>query len=297
LLTPALTSRFLPVTIILLFVLGVCVPLKYLGWARPLGWLATTLVAPISHPFAAFSRWVAPAETSPQTNEEIIELNKRLEEAERAWRSAQLENKRLMQSLEELKVMSVVNSSPVRQVFAPIFGSSSDLSSNVLRARAGRFEGVDVSSVATAAGLQLLGRVISVDERTCDILPFNAKGGEAISAMIMIDASANGLVCRLTPTGSGTLKGPVKDQRDPLTAAAVEPTVGQTVRLLADGVWPQSAQMLLVGKVIAIEPSPDGPLRKIVTVQPTIERLDRVSEVVIRTNAVSDDENKARRRK
>ncbi|MCX5690933.1 MAG: hypothetical protein NTV94_14310, partial [Planctomycetota bacterium] len=69
---------------------------------------------------------------------------------------------------------------------------------------------------------------------------------------------------------------------------AIEPVVGQVVRL-ADGRWPTSAQMLLVGKVIAVEPSPDGPLRRLVTVAPSIERLERVSEVVIRTNATSPD--------
>jgi len=282
----AFTSRILPITVILLVIFGVFIPVRYSEWARPFGWLATALVAPVSHPFAAFSRWVAPADRSQEADQRIVEMTKRLEEAERELRRVQQENKQLLKSLEELNVLGGLNNAPVRQVFAPIFASSSDLSSNIIRARAGRSEGVDVNSVATASGMQLLGRIIATDERTSDIALFNAKGAEPINAMIMIDASANGLMCRLTPAadgiGTGLLKGPVEDRRDPVTAGAIDPVVGQFVRLW-DGRWPQSAQMLLVGKVIAVEPSPDSPLRKIVTVRPTIERIERVSEAVIRT--------------
>ena len=59
---------------------------------------------------------------------------------------------------------------------------------------------------------------------------------------------------------------------------------GQVVRL-SDGRWPGAAQMLLVGKVVSVEPSPDNPLRRLVVVAPVIERLERVSEVVIRASA------------
>lgn len=286
--SPAFTSRLLPMTLTVLIVCALAVPARFLRWTKPFGQLVTAFAAPISHPFASFSRWILPADNSPIVSEKVRELEARLEEAERELRRVQQENRRLVQSLEELNVLSIVNTSPVRQVFAPVFASSSDLTSNILRARAGAMQGVDTTSVATAAGMQLLGRVISADDRTCDIQLFSAKGAEPLNCMIMIDATANGLACRLTPTGQGTLRGPVEDRRDPTTAQAIEPVVGQIVRL-ADGRWPTSAQMLLIGKVVAVEPSPDGPLRRLVTVAPSIERLERVSEVVIRTNATSPD--------
>ena len=78
------------------------------------------------------------------------------------------------------------------------------------------------------------------------------------------------------------------DRRDPTNALALVPEVGQLVRL-SDGRWPSVAQMMLVGRVVAVESSPDGPLRQIVTVSPTVERIERVAEVVIRTNATSPD--------
>jgi hypothetical protein len=286
--TPAFTSRALPVALSLAVVLALAVPARWQLGATSLGRLTTALVAPVSHPFAALSRWIAPADESPFVSERVRELEARLEESERELQRVQHENKRLIDSLAELQVLAAVNTSPVRQVFAPIFASSSDLSMRVLRARAGTAQGVDTTSVATAAGLQLLGRVLSADAHTCEISPFNAKGADPINAIIVVDRSGSGLACRLTPTGTGSLKGPVEDRRESAGAAPVTPQIGQSVRL-SDGRWPGAAQMLLIGRVVAVEPSPEGPLRQIVTVMPTIERLERIAEVVIRTNATSAD--------
>jgi cell shape-determining protein MreC len=283
-LSPAFTSRLLPLTLGFLLLCSLAVPVRFLAFARPLGQLVTALAAPVSHPFAAFSRWILPAESGPAVDVRVKELEARLEETERELRRIQQENRRLVQSLEEVNVLAIVNTTPVRQIYAPVFASSSDLSSDIIRARAGTVEGVDLASVATAAGMQLLGRVVSVDDRTCDIQVITSKSAEPINCMIMIDATANGLACRLSPTGKGTLRGPVEDRRVSGTAQPVEPVPGQVVRL-SDGRWPGGAQMLLVGKVVAVEPSPDNPLRRLVVVVPVIERLERVSEVVIRASA------------
>jgi hypothetical protein len=39
--------------------------------------------------------------------------------------------------------------------------------------------------------------------------------------------------------------------------------------------------MLLVGIIESVDPAPDQPLRKVVTVRPTIEDLGRVTEVML----------------
>ncbi|MBL8999575.1 MAG: hypothetical protein JNK25_00395 [Phycisphaerae bacterium] len=277
-------NRLLPLSLAALLVLGVFVPVRYLGWAAHLGWLATAVVAPISHPIAAFSRWIAPSQPLTHESEAVRELTRQKEHAESEVLRLRLEIQRLSVALEEARVFAGVNSTAVRQVFAPVFASTSDLAGSLLRARAGRREGVEENTVATASGMQLLGRVVSVDERTCDILPFNARHAGPIQGMVMLDAGINGLICHLEPVGDGTLRGPTEDRRDS-GGNAVEPSVGQLVRLHDPGRWPQSAQMLILGKITAIEASPQGPLRKIITVTPTVERLDRVAEVVLRTSA------------
>ncbi|MBX3384844.1 MAG: hypothetical protein KF864_15205 [Phycisphaeraceae bacterium] len=281
-LNPAHAQRLLPATIALMIVVGVAIPARYLGWVNHFGWLVTTLVAPISHPLAAFSRWASPASALPQDNEQLRMLREELEARQQELLRRQLEIDRLTRALEDMNVFSAVNPAPVRQVDAPIFASSSDLSSGVLRARAGTREGVEAGSVATTSGMQLVGRVLSVSARTCDIMPFTDRAAGPIQGVIIFDGTPNGLVCKLEPTGEGTVRGPVEDRRD-ASGAAIEPRIGQQVRLNDPGRWPRDAQMLLLGTVVAVETSPDGPLRKVVTVRPTIERLERVSEVVLRT--------------
>ncbi len=285
-LNPIHANRLLPAVIAILVALGVFVPARYQTWARHFGWLATTIVAPISHPFSAFSRWVSPADATVNQSEAMRELARGKEEAESEVLRLRLEVRRLATALEEMKIFSAVNSAPVRQVFAPVFASSSDPAGSVLRVRAGVREGVEKFTVATTAGLQLLGRVVSVDDRTCDVLPITAKASGPLQCMVMIDQTINGLVCTLTPTADGTLQGPLEDRRD-VSGTPIEPKVGQLVRL-SDQRWPESAQMLIVGKVTSIEAAPQGPLRKVVVVSPSVERLDRVSEVVLRTSVRSD---------
>lgn len=278
------SNRLLPLTLTFLLVTGVFVPVRYLSWVRHFGWLATAIVAPISHPFAAFSRWVAPAQPLTNESEAVRELTRQKEHAESEVLRLRLEIRRLSLALEDMKVFSGVNPTAVRQVFAPVFASTSDLAGNLLRVRAGTREGVEQNTVATASGMQLLGKVISVSDRTCDILPFNAGSAGPIQGMIIIDDTVNGLTCNLEPVGDGSLKGPVEDRRDS-TGLAIEPRIGQLVRLHDPGRWPQSAQMLILGRIASLDSSPQGPLRRIITVVPTVERLDRVAEVVLRTNA------------
>lgn len=101
----------------------------------------------------------------------------------------------------------------------------------------------------------------------------------------MLDNPEARLLCQLEPIGNGTLRGPVFRPEAPAgspEASAPEPAVGQTVRLDDDADrWPRHAQMLIIGRVERVDPNPDMPLRKIITVRPTLA-LDRVSEVVLR---------------
>jgi hypothetical protein len=284
-LSPAFTSRLLPFTLGFPPPRPLAVPVRFLAFARPLGQLvALRLAAPVGHPFAAFSRWILPANAGPAVDAKVKELEARLEETERELRRIQQENRRLVQSLEEVNVLAIVNTTPVgarsTRPSSPPRATSPPTSS--APAPLGTLDGVDLASVATALGHgQLLGRVVSVDDRTRDIQVVTSKSAEPLNCMIMIDATANGLACRLSPTGKGTLRGPVEDRRHSGSAQPVEPVPGQVVRL-SDGRWPGAAQMLLVGKVVAVEPSPDNPLRRLVVVTPSIDRLERVSEVVIR---------------
>jgi cell shape-determining protein MreC len=278
---PAYARRLLPTTLVLLAVLTFT-PIKYTAWAGWFGRLTQTIVAPISHTLAAVSRWLAPATLQALDPEEILTLRQETEARKAQLNHALEENNRLHALIRELQRGNALDPNlAVHQMYAPVFGSASDLSSGLLSVRAGRQQGVNESTVAMAMGLQLLGRVTSVGELTCTVAPITSKASGPLIAKIVLDDFGAGLGCTLAAAGDGTLQGDVEDRRNPATTTAIEPSVGQEVRL-NDPSWPRSAQMLLIGKVEKVEPSPKQPLRKVVTVRPIVENLDRVSEVMLR---------------
>lgn len=292
---PHQARRGLLIAIAVLCVLAF-VPSRWTWWAGDLGRLVQFFAAPISQPFAAASRWAAPA-TRHRDEAEVAGLKDELEATRSKLMRVEAENGRLRDQIQELQRGIALNPDlPVQPVLAPVYGSSSDLSAGLLRVRAGTKQGVDVNSVATTSGLQLVGRVVSAGSRTCTVLPITSKAAGSLRAMVMVDQTSNGLACTLTPEGDGLLRGPVEDRRGP-GSAPVEPRIGQSVRLADPDHWPSNSQMLLIGEVVSVEPAPSQPLRKIITVRPTVERLDRVSEVILRVTPTPPDEEEGGRRK
>lgn len=275
-------SRFLkPGAVAVLAILSL-LPLRFIGWERWFGQLTQTLIAPVSHPFAALSRWLRPAAPRDVEDSVVRSLRDEIDSLTAQLLRERQENAKLLGTMEELYRLKTLNpDSPVEQLTAPVIAASSDLSSALLTVRAGERQGVEPNSVAVAPGLQLLGRVVAVRGKSCDVQPITSKAAEKLRARIIIgdDPTMNPL-CQLEPRGDGTFRGPVSTEgRDPASALKLEP--GQLVRLDDQERWPRHAQMLVIGRIESVDASPDQPLRKVVTVRPTLS-LDRVSEVVLR---------------
>lgn len=278
---PRSSRRLLAGAVLVLLVLGL-LPVRMTAWAGWIGDLVKTIVAPVSHPAARIAHWLSPAAPRGAQPEQILRLERERDELERLYRLEREEVARLRALIANLQAgAALYPEAKVRQLVAPVIGSSSDRSSTVLRARAGRSSGVHRGSVATAAGVQLVGRVEDVAERVCEIVPLTDPGAGQIGGVIMIGSATQGPACLLRPTGEGTLRGPVEDTGG-LTAG---PELAPGMRVyLQDTTWPRAAQMLLIGEIESVEPAPNQPLRRMVTVRPTL-RLDRVGEVVLRMTA------------
>jgi cell shape-determining protein MreC len=291
---PAYARYLMPLTLGLLVLTGLMIPVRYLTWLSGFGRLSQTIIAPISHPLAALSRSLAPADKTKQDSESVRALLEEKEGFKVQLLQALDENDHLRQVIKELQRGHALDPElAVLLLSARVVGSATDLSDGLLTVRAGTKQGVEQNTVATALGLQLLGRVVSVGAQTSTVAPITAKASGSILAVIMIDESTNGLSCPLVPTGDGTLYGDVEDRRTPDGAAQIDPVVGEEVRL-RDPKWPRNSQMLLIGRVEKVEPSPKQPLRKVVTVRPTIDNLERVSEVVLRLSPDADDGSDAK---
>jgi cell shape-determining protein MreC len=286
-------KQFLILATVVLVLLSL-LPLRFSGWVGWFAALAQGLVAPIAHPLAQFGRWIVPADPRRGGDPAILALEEQNEELKSTLLRTLDENLRLRRVIQDLQQGAALHQdSPVRQVFAPVYGSAADLASGVVRVRAGRAQGVTQGSVATAPGLQLLGRVTGVDTRTCVVLPMTARSAGPLQAIIMAADGSGGLLCTLAPSGDGTLRGPVEFRRAANSPEPVRPEIGAVVRLRDSG-WPAHAQMLLVGEVERVEPAPDQPLRTIVVVRPSIPRLERVAEAVIRVTPEADAEGARR---
>lgn len=276
-------SRVLPLTVFALCILAI-LPVRFLNpWLKPLGGLTYRVIAPISHPISEASRWVAPGRIDELSDEPEQVLRMELERTRQAMLREKAENDRLRAVIEDLqRGIALGTGSAVRPLTTSVIGNPSDLSSGMLVIRAGSSKGVTTNgTVATYQGIQLVGRVERVMGATSYIRPITAKRAGRLDGLVMLvpDGSYS-LACSLTPTGEGTLRGPVTEPDSPNAEHQLE--LGQDVRLNAtDGSWPDNAQMLLIGRVINIEPAPGQSLRRWVTVQPLAD-LRSVSQVVLR---------------
>lgn len=259
----------------LLLVVTSALPARWDAAASWFASLATTVVAPVSHPFAAAARVLRPA----ASREEGRSLEVVAAEAERFKTLYHQANERSRRLSEQLALVSrgaaISPGVDVRQVPAVIVGESSGLPI----ARAGSRDGITPGAVATAGGVQLLGRAEAVEERTCRLRPITDRSVAPMAAVVMLDdAGERTLGCLLSPVGDGTLRGDAESTGPGQDPAGLR--TGQTVRL-RDPQWPEHAQMLVVGTVERIEPHADSPLRRVLTVRPTADLL-RVAEVVLR---------------
>lgn len=274
-------KALLRVSLVLLFVLA-ATPLRYTRWTTGFADLAVTISAPVSNAV----RWVATPLTRPFHRAADPALaGQYLQELEVSRQRAldlELKVRQLERLVYELqRGAELTPELGVRQVAAPVIGRSTEPSSSALHVRAGTGRGVVENAVAVVEGLQLLGRVERVTTAWCVVRPITDRSARGLMAIIMTDETLDaGIPCRLEPTGGGQLHGPATWVFEPERQGPVEIAVGMTVRL-RDETWPRSAQFLIVGKVVAVEPAPDEPTRTLVTVEPTVP-LQRVSEVVLR---------------
>lgn len=267
----------LPIAIGVL-VLFSLIPPRFGRFADWIGGTTTGLVAPISHPLSILARKINPPRTGEPGAEVERLLQNELDLALSRVASLEAERDGLLAMMDELYNARQANPDlAIRWVVAPVIASSSDTTTGALRLRAGSRDGIIEGDVAAATvaeptqgesiGAQLAGRVTLVGPRTCTVRPITDRGAPSFRAVIETGGGASsgvGRSCLLTPTGSA-LQGPIEYVDN---AASV--TEGMLVRL-RDASWPAPAQGLAVGRVTRVESSDDGPLRKIVTVEPTMD--------------------------
>lgn len=278
-LTPKLTNKALPICIGACVLLALCVPARWQrDWVSPFGQLATMLVAPVSGPVKRVVQFIAPTPTPP-SDTYLAQLKQENDELRTQLLAERAEATRLRTLLEQQRIMISQTPDGVVHVPASVIMASTD--AKTLTVRAGSREGLSEGDVATVNFVHLLGKVAAVRTRDATVTPITARNAGDLEGVVIVDGLAITLKTRLTPAGDGTLTGDVEDKRTE-DGKPVEPAIGQEVRLLDNAGWPAHAQMLIIGTIEEISPSPRQPLRKQITVRPVIGDLSRVGEVVLR---------------
>ncbi|MCA9297440.1 MAG: hypothetical protein KDA28_00155, partial [Phycisphaerales bacterium] len=164
------SRRMLPVALTSLVVLSV-LPARFNGWVSWFAGLTDALLTPVSDPAAWVSRWMVPAATGPHDPEIVERLRAERDQFERMW-LAERERRR------ELERFVTENDEDARWTIAQVVGVGADLSSGLLKVRAGSADGVVVDSVATFNSNELVGRVVETLAKTCYVQPItDARAG------------------------------------------------------------------------------------------------------------------------
>lgn len=240
------------------------------------------LIAPVSHPARLFASWIDPRATREVEPEEIVRLREEVEGYRTLYFRERVRTNDLRNLVRDLQSgRGLAPDRSVRVRTAAVIGESRSAGGDVLRLRAPGEDESIVGAVATVAGTQVLGRIISASGGLALVRPITDRAVPPLLARVAMGEAGEGPLCTLKPVGDGTLTGPVEDLAGlsaDLQRLGLQP--GQEVRL-ADDAWPAGARMLLIGVVERVEPSPESPLRRIVIVRPRVD-LTRVSEVVLR---------------
>jgi len=276
---PAFVRWSMPMCVTAMIILCM-LPSSWLDWTNWFGAQARVVVSPISHPMTLAKNLVIPQSVgNPNATNRERALQSELDRYRSLLYKEQQENVQLSRLVDQLSSGAAINPDiPVTQIQRPVIG----LSREFLVVRAGGHERVSRSTVVVVDAVQLCGRVVESDERTALVLPITAKDAQPLLGNVMLDDSGtNSARCMLSPIGKGLLEGdvtrPIADGTG-IPAAAIQ--IGMEVRLLDDQ-WPRHAQMLLIGTIESVSPSPDQPLRQRITVRPSTD-LRSVPEVFFR---------------
>jgi hypothetical protein len=274
------TSRRGPLiaALAVLVVLGL-LPSRYGRWVNGAGRAATLLAAPVTQPITQATAWLMryPG-AQPQT---LVEQTQHEREYFRTlWLQGLEREKDLTRTIEMLQRGAIAGEVPVRQLIRQVIGTSSDGGGGQLIVRGGQREGVEINTVATTGGVQLVGKVAGVDHRTSWVRLITGRKAGNITGVVMLPGDVRGPKAYLGPLGDGRLQGWVE-----YGAGREQAELGQLVRL-DDDQWPRSARMLVIGTIHSVERRMDG--RQWIIVKPTVD-IELVSELALRLSLDEDD--------
>ncbi|MGD9690857.1 MAG: hypothetical protein AB7K52_15055 [Phycisphaerales bacterium] len=292
------SSRLALGFVVVALLLSTLLPPGALRWTGWLAQLVERLVIPVQAPVEAVMRRITARRSGDESDSPALdEARDQAELFRTLYRQAQEDVARLRNTIDDLTAGRVIQPGMgVVQIPAPVIGSSGGTGSKILKVRAGSDLGVAAGDVVTFRGIHIVGRVMSqVDAKFCWVQALtdrasggaNLEGRGRITGHVFLDGadprrpvdpSAQRVTCLLAPTSDGRLSGDAQYVVPTADRAAPAIPIGSVVRLVDDR-WPATAQMLVLGRVVRVDPKPNQ--RLVVTVEPQYD-LAALREVIVR---------------
>ena len=277
------------------FPVAICATL--LAALLPVGWLRWTTVAadivnvplqPVLDGGVRLGRLLRPpGGLRAEESQELRRFHEELDATRALLHGARLTIETLQGQIRELEVARRFHGgAEVDLVYARVTGRSPDRAQGPIRVNAGRRDGVlPRTTIAVYRGAHLIGRVADeVGHLSCRVVPITDRA-TGLMEVILLSAddpvSSLGAAPRiqLAPDGRGGLVGDLD------RSVAVGP--GDVARL-ADPLWPDTAQGMIVGTVDGVAPKDLQPLMNTVTIRP-VYHAHQVSSVILRIERVGHE--------
>lgn len=281
-----------PITLLLTLVVALLPVRSRLGWSRDVAEIVRFPLRPFTHAGGLVAAWLrpgpSPADGLPAEAKELVE--QLVEDRDVAQRLYQRERQRNRELEEQIRLFQLLPDDVIRSASRVVIGHvtarNPDNGTSIVELRIDReaIGDVHADTVAVYGGVHLLGITAGEPKRNaCALLPIVSKANDPIRARVTPkeDPARPADECPLIllePTGTGTFTGDVK--------GSVVVAEGDVVRL-DDPKWPPTAQMMTVGLVESIAPSPEEPLRNRIRVRPVYQ----VQEVAYATLIIQERED------
>lgn len=278
---PMLTSRRVWILAVALLLILALLPQRWSAYyGPPLGSIVRKALWPLSGPLTSLGTRLRSQPRRRDLAEHGIDLSDELRSKDALILRLQRRIERLQQINAELQGLRRRVGDAFRFRRANVIGHSGDPASRTYHLDLGSTHGVRPGAPVVVRA-NLLGRIIGAQPGTSVLRPITA-GDQKLEVLFAPPRlPADGLPADRRETGLIEVQGSSRLVGKIPRSMPVEP--GDYARLSDSGGpegWPRSVQGMIVGRVDAVEPVPDDPLRKRVTVVPLVDPR-RVAEVTI----------------
>lgn len=259
--------------------LSLLTPTRHLGWVNDFAAVVRLPAVPITHVATQARVWLrGGSEAGVDDDRDIEHYRSEMHNYLALYNAERLRARSLQERIEQLERARIEGGDVLFEpVVAGIVGSNTHSGGAVFELNVGGSK-IQPNAVAVYDGSHLVGRIAETGGLTSLLIPITNPAIGPLQAYVTPERAGDDrrvddqAMTLLTPLPSGLLEGEV--DRD--AGVAVRDFV-----LLDDPTWPKTGRAMIIGRITAVEPIQQSPLRLRIRVQPTYDAAN-LSSVTIK---------------